>query len=81
MATFIHIPTGRIRELPAHYATAKIAKNYRLVENDEIEVEKVVINHDPSSLSRGAKRKKEEAEEVEIDETEDAPEEGIDLDD
>ena len=63
MVLFKHIPTGRIRDLPAHYATAKVAKNYELLEG-EYEEDKVVISHDPYSLSRSVHVVRDEEPEV-----------------
>lgn len=56
-ALFRHA-NGRIVSYPAHFANSAIGKNLTLVE-DEIEVDKVVLEHSPNSQTRVGKKAKE----------------------
>lgn len=64
-ADFKHDRTGLIYKLPAHFATAKIGKNFTLIE-DETETEKVVVSHTPNSQKRTALVEKPDEDEVPV---------------
>lgn len=72
---FLHKPTGRLVRLPAHFATAKIAKNFVLLNDDfEEETDKVIISHAPNSqqrVGRKLKDKEPEVEPIELEEVSD----------
>lgn len=55
---FVHKKTQRIVDLPAHFATAKVAKNFEPLV-DEVEEEKVVIENSPNSQTRSGKKVKD----------------------
>ena len=55
---FIHKKTRQIVDLPPHFATAKIAKNFEPYFGDEAEEDKVVVSHTANSQLRTAKFEK-----------------------
>lgn len=59
MVKFLHEPTGRIVDLPAHFEHSKVAKNYTLIEGvEELETEKVRLEFTPNSVNREGRRVK-----------------------
>lgn len=65
MPLFRHA-NGRVVSYPAHFASSKIGRNLTLVD-DEIEVDKVVLDNSPNSQTRVGKKAKETAVDVDFD--------------
>lgn len=75
-ALFLH-RNGRISRLPKHFATSRIGRNLTLIEEGEIETEKVVLENVANSqlrTGRKAKPKKEAPVEAEPHPIEEASE-------
>jgi type II secretory pathway component PulC len=52
---FVHKTNGRIVDLPAHFATAKVAANFEPY-IDEVEEDKVILEHSPNSQTRAGRK-------------------------
>lgn len=66
---FVH-KSGQIVDLPAHFANAKVARNFTPLE-DEVEEDKVILSHTPNSQLRVGKKVKEKEPIVDFDSNED----------